>query len=142
MKIRDFADPAVPVVEPDMSVLRAIESLEDQRSGYAFVISCGQPVGVFERDQVLGLVAAIGRELGDLTVGQVMSSNVSWFYWDWELEEVAVGMAEKGVEHSIIRDSKGRILGFVELAHLIKTAAHSIPFPKLELAARSRHAIA
>lgn len=129
MKIELLADPEIPVVSTSMTVAQGLASLDAQRYPYAFVVSAGRPIGWFSKDDAQRRLGA-GADAETTTVGELMRWNVNWFYSDWDSAEVASAMVEKGIDHAVIRDRNGDILGFVEAANLIRSRSRSIPFPR------------
>jgi CBS domain-containing protein len=99
-------------IEPESSVLQAAKRLNDKKIGALIVMDGERLVGVFSERDLVRLVAQKGSEALNLTIGDVMTTQVFGVKPSTTVDECMALMTEKGIRHVPVLDGK-TVLGVV-----------------------------
>lgn len=99
-------------IEPEATVLQAVKRLNDKKIGALIVMDDERLVGVFSERDLVRLVASKGVESLNLTVREVMTTQVFGVKPSTTVDECMALMSEKGIRHVPVLDGK-TVLGVV-----------------------------
>lgn len=127
MKVREVASSAVVTVGPMQTLREAARLMATHRVGSAVVQDAEHLAGILTERDVLKAVAA-GAEPEEVTVQELMTSDVVTVGPDWDLIEAAGEMARRRIRHLVVYDG-GQLLGVLSvrdvLPALLLTKEHS-----------------
>ena len=124
--VGDIASRDVISFTMDCSVKEASKKLADNDIDGAPVIKDGKVVGVFT---LTDLVHAIAEDKEDLTVGELMSTNVVIVNEDLKIANAIEVMLKKSISRLIVADNDQVLLGIVTRTDLINTITNLDQFP-------------
>ena len=110
----------------DCSVKEAAKQLASNVIDGAPVMKNGKVVGVFT---VTDLVQAIAEDKDDLTVGELMSTNVVIVNEDLKIANAIEVMLKKSISRLIIADNDNNLLGIVTRTDLLNIITNLDEFP-------------
>ena len=110
----------------DNSIKDAAKKLAENEIDGAPVMEKGKVVGVFN---VTDLVNAIANDKEDLTVGELMSSNVVIVNEDLKIANAIEVMLKKSISRLIVADNDQNLLGIVTRTDLINIITNLEQFP-------------
>ena len=110
----------------DNSIKDAAKKLAENEIDGAPVMEKGKVVGVFT---VTDLVNAIANDKEDLTVGELMSSNVVIVNEDLKIANAIEVMLKKSISRLIVADNDQNLLGIVTRTDLINIITNLEQFP-------------
>ncbi len=120
MKVIKIAQVPSPTVTVDATVLEAVWSMQNARTGATAVLEDDQLVGIFsERDVMLRVVAA-QRDAAATQVRQVMTSPVKSVREDHDAGDALELMVSNHVRHLPILDSQGSLTGLISIRNLLQ----------------------
>jgi CBS domain-containing protein len=99
-------------IEPEATVQQAVKRLNDKKIGALIVMDDERLVGVFSERDLVRLVATQGAQSLQLTVGEVMTTQVFGVKPSTTVDECMALMTEKGIRHVPVLDGK-TVLGVV-----------------------------
>lgn len=117
MKVREVASSAVVTVGPMQTLREAARLMAKHRVGSAVVQDAEQLAGILTERDVLKAVAA-GTEPEDVTVQELMTSDVVTVGPDWDLIEAAGEMARRRIRHLVVYDG-GQLLGVLSVRDVL-----------------------
>ena len=100
------------------TVLEAIQKMNQHKIGALIVMQSGQVAGIFTERDVLRRVLGVERPPAQVTVAEVMTTDVICVQPDTDLDEVATIMKDKKVRHIPVCDDAGRLHGMVSIGDL------------------------
>ncbi|MBE6508345.1 MAG: CBS domain-containing protein [Methanobrevibacter sp.] len=124
--VGDIASRDVISFSLNCSVKEAAKKLADNEIDGAPVIKDGKVVGVFT---LTDLVQAIANDKEDLSVGQLMSTNVVIVNEDLKIANAIEVMLKKGISRLIVADNDQNLLGIVTRTDLINIITNLEQFP-------------
>ncbi|WP_405267710.1 CBS domain-containing protein [Methanobrevibacter sp.] len=124
--VGDIASRDVISFTMDCSVKDASKKLADNDIDGAPVIKDGKVVGVFT---LTDLVHAIANDKENLTVGELMSTNVVIVNEDLKIANAIEVMLKKSISRLIVADNDNNLLGIVTRTDLINTITNLDQFP-------------
>lgn len=124
--VGDIASKEVISFSVDCTVKDASKKLVSHEIDGAPVIKNGQVVGVFT---LTDLVKAIAEDKEDLTVGELMSTNVVIVNEDMKIANAIEVMLKKSISRLIIADNNHDLLGIVTRTDLIDSMTNLKQFP-------------
>ena len=120
MKVIKIAQVPPPTVRMDATVLEAVWSMQNARTGATAVLEGEQLVGMFsERDVMLRVVAA-QRDASATQVQQVMTSPVKSVTEEQDAGVALELMVSNHVRHLPILDSQGSLAGLISIRNLLQ----------------------
>ena len=120
MKVIKIAQVPPPTVRMDATVLEAVWSMQNARTGATAVLEGEQLVGMFsERDVMLRVVAA-QRDASATQVQQVMTSPVKSVTEEQDAGDALELMVSNHVRHLPILDSQGSLAGLISIRNLLQ----------------------
>ncbi len=120
MKVIRIAQVPPPTVRMDATVLEAVWSMQNARTGATAVLEGEQLVGMFsERDVMLRVVAA-QRDASATQVQQVMTSPVKSVIEEQDAGDALELMVSNHVRHLPILDSQGGLTGLISIRNLLQ----------------------
>lgn len=117
MKVREVASSAVVTVGPMQTLREAARLMAKHRVGSAVVQDAEQLAGILTERDVLKAVAA-GTAPEDVTVQELMTSDVVTVGPDWDLIEAAGEMARRRIRHLVVYDG-GQLLGVLSVRDVL-----------------------
>ncbi|MBR3112485.1 MAG: CBS domain-containing protein [Methanobrevibacter sp.] len=124
--VGDIASRDVISFSMDCSVKDASKKLAENDIDGAPVIKDGKVVGVFT---LTDLVRAIAEDKENLTVGELMSTNVVIVNEDLKIANAIEVMLKKSISRLIVADNNQTLLGIVTRTDLINTITNLDQFP-------------
>ena len=124
--VGDIASRDVISFSLNCSVKEAANKLADNEIDGAPVIKDGKVVGVFT---LTDLVQAIANDQEELSVGQLMSTNVVIVNEDLKIANAIEVMLKKGISRLIVADNDQNLLGIVTRTDLINIITNLEQFP-------------
>lgn len=120
MKVIRIAQVPPPTVTVDATVLEAVWSMQNARTGATAVLEGEKLVGIFsERDVMLRVVAA-QRDAAATQVQKVMTSTVKSVFEDQDAGDALELMVANHVRHLPILDSQGSLTGLISIRNLLQ----------------------
>ncbi len=102
-------------IGPAESVLDAVNKMNQFKIGCLMVMQGDQVVGIFTERDVLRRIIGEGRNVGDVTVGEVMTAEVVCCRPDVDLDDVSAIMKTRRVRHVPVCDDEGKLHGVVSI---------------------------
>lgn len=99
-------------IEPESTVHQAVIRLNEKKIGALIVMDEERLVGVFSERDLVRLVATKGPACLDLTIGEVMTTQVFGVKPSTTVDECMALMSDKGIRHVPVLDGK-TVLGVV-----------------------------
>jgi len=99
-------------IEPEATVLKAVQRLHDKKIGALIVMDEERLVGVFSERDLVRLVATKGEACLQLTIQEVMTSQVFGVKPSTTVDECMALMSDKGIRHVPVLEGK-TVLGVV-----------------------------
>ena len=124
--VGDIASREVISFSPDCNLKEASKKLAFNEIDGAPVIKNGKVVGVFT---VSDLVLAIAEDKEDVTVGDIMSTNVVIVNEDLKIANAIEIMLNKSISRLIIADGDNNLVGIVTRTDLIDSITNLKQFP-------------
>ncbi|WP_298523830.1 CBS domain-containing protein [uncultured Methanobrevibacter sp.] len=124
--VGDIASRDVISFKMDCSIKEAAKKLTANEIDGAPVMKDGKVVGVFT---VTDLVQAIAEDNENLTVGELMSTNVVIVNEDLKIANAIEVMLKKSISRLIIADNDNNLLGIVTRTDLIDSITNLKQFP-------------
>jgi CBS domain-containing protein len=118
MKVREIMSDDVRIANPDDSIARAAQMMEEIDAGVL-------PVG--ENDRLVGMITdrdiairAVGKSLDPQAtrVRDVMTAEVKYCYEDEELDDIAENMADLQVRRLPVLNRQKRLIGIVSVGDI------------------------
>ena len=126
------ADPKVlfakDIVETDfislnggVNALEAAKLMKAKRHGFVIIAAAdGKPIGIVTEWDYVTKVIAEGKNPANLTLREIMSSNLIGVDANWGIGQVARFMTEKGIRRVLVlRD--GEVIGVITVRTLLST---------------------
>jgi CBS domain-containing protein len=105
-------------ISPAATVLEAVKRMNDHGIGALIVMQDDGMIGMFTERDVLRRVMAEMRSPTEVTVAEVMTTEVICVPPTMEIEEASQVMRQKRVRHLPVCDDHGRIVGLVSIGDL------------------------
>jgi CBS domain-containing protein len=119
MQVRDGMSGLVLTVNPGQTLRTAACLMAERNVGAAVVIDPEQPgPGIVTERDVLQSIAA-GEDPDTETVGQHLSSDLTFASPDWSLERAAEAMVAGGFRHLVIVDG-GQLTGILSMRDIVR----------------------
>jgi len=109
----------VSTIQPDESVLEAIQKMADNNIGSLVVVENEKVVGIITERHYAREVALKGRRSLTTPVGKIMSTRVVCARPDQTIEQCMAVMVEKRIRHLPILDDDN-LVGIVSIGDLVK----------------------
>jgi CBS domain-containing protein len=103
---------------PTATVLEATRKMNEHQIGALVVMHEGQVVGMFTERDVLRRVVAEQKPPSQITVGEVMTTEVICIRPDTDLEDASQIMKDKRVRHLPVCDDNGQLHGLISIGDL------------------------
>ena len=97
------------------TVLEAVERMNQLHVGALVVMDDGHLKGMFTERDVLRRVVGLRRNPAEITVGQIMTTNVICCSPKTELEEISSIMKDHRIRHLPVRDHQDDLLGLISI---------------------------
>ena len=109
----------VLTVSPETTVHDAIEQMEDISAGTVIVEEDGKIVGIVAERDVIRKVVLADKELSDVTVSEIMSTNLITVTPETSLDDCMELITEKRIRHlPVLTD--GNLSGIVSIGDIVK----------------------
>jgi arabinose-5-phosphate isomerase len=123
IKVKDLmhTGSALPVVHPDISMIKAVMEISSKRLGLAVVVDNDQRIlGIVTDGDVRRGIEKWDKALFDMKAGEVMSRNPKTISED-ELAAKALSIMENhSITALVVPDEEGRALGIIHLHDILK----------------------
>jgi len=120
MGLLRIAEVPPPIVEPQVSVIDAVNKMARERIGAVAVVENGEIVGIFtERDLMLRVVQP-GRDAAATLVRDVMTTKVMTITEDTTCEEASGVMLLGHLRHLPIVAGDGKVVGLLSMRALLE----------------------
>ena len=110
-------------IGPSESVLDAVHKMNQFKIGCLMVMDAERVMGIFTERDVLRRVIGEGRNVHEVTVGEVMTTEVVCCGPDTDLDDVSAIMKTRRVRHVPVCGDEGRLHGVVSIGDV--NAFHS-----------------
>jgi CBS domain-containing protein len=110
-------------IGPTESVIDAVHKMNQFKIGCLMVMQGDQVMGIFTERDVLRRVIGEGRNVQDVTVGEVMTTEVVCCGPQTDLDDVSAIMQTRRVRHVPVCGDEGRLHGVVSIGDV--NAYHS-----------------
>ena len=110
----------VSTIQPDETVLDAINKMADRDIGSLLVVEDGKVVGIFTERHYAREVFLKGRQSPTTPIREVMSGGVICGSPDQKIDECIALMADKRIRHLPVLDN-GELVGIVSIGDLIRS---------------------
>ena len=110
-------------IGPTESVIDAVHKMNQFKIGCLMVMQGDQVMGIFTERDVLRRVIGEGRNVQDVTVGEVMTTEVVCCGPETDLDDVSAIMKTRRVRHVPVCGDDGRLHGVVSIGDV--NAYHS-----------------
>jgi CBS domain-containing protein len=107
-------------IDPDASILQAIERMAQKQVGALLVLQAEDLVGIITERDYARKVALEGRSSRDSQVKDIMSSNVLCATPDQTVQECMAMMSDKRARHLPILE-QNKVIGLVSIGDLVKS---------------------
>ncbi len=105
----------VHAISPTESVIDAVHKMNQFKIGCLMVMQGDQVMGIFTERDVLRRVIGEGRNVQDVTVGEVMTTDVVCCRPDTDLDDLSGIMKTRRVRHVPVCDDDGKLHGVVSI---------------------------
>ncbi|MCC6424268.1 MAG: CBS domain-containing protein [Phycisphaerales bacterium] len=105
-------------IGPQATVLQATQLMNQHKVGALVVMHEEQVVGMFTERDVLRRVVAEQRLPADVTLADVMTSEVICCEPDMDLDDASTIMQQRRIRHLPICDNDGNLLGMISIGDL------------------------
>ena len=108
----------VATVDRSATVLDAAKLMNGRRIGALVVTSGEHAVGIFTERDLLNRVVAAGKQVGEICVGDVMTSPMACCRRDTPLAECKMVMTDKRIRHlPVVED--GKLFGLISIGDIM-----------------------
>jgi CBS domain-containing protein len=107
-------------IQPDETVLDAIQKMADQNVGSLVVIENGKPVGIFTERHYAREVFLKGRHSPTTPIREIMNTRAIHVSLEQTIEECMAVMTNEAIRHLPVLDH-GKLVGIVSIGDLVKS---------------------
>ena len=126
MGLLRIAEVPPPIVEPQVSVIDAVNKMARDRVGAVAVVENGELMGIFtERDLMLRVVQP-GRDAAATLVRDVMTTKVMTITEASTCEEASAVMLLGHLRHLPIIAGDGKVVGLLSMRALLEERLHDL----------------
>lgn len=119
-QLLDSKDNEVWTIQPDETVLNAIQMMSDKDVGSLVVVQGGKPVGIFTERHYARKVFLKGRHSPTTLIREIMSTRIVCASPEQTIAECMAVMTDKRIRHLPILDH-GKLVGIVSIGDLVKS---------------------
>jgi CBS domain-containing protein len=120
MSLLKIAHVPPATIEPDASVVRAVEVMAEEGVGAVAVVEGSRLRGIFTERDVMLRVVLKGRRPADTKVSEVMTSPVETVAEETSAEEALTHMLDRHLRHLPIVAEDDRLLGMLSIRNLLE----------------------
>ncbi|MGB7157267.1 MAG: CBS domain-containing protein [Tepidisphaeraceae bacterium] len=102
-------------ISPDANVLDAVHRMNQYKIGCLMVMQGDHVAGIFTERDVLRRVIGEGKNVAEVTVGDVMTTEVVCCGPNTDLDDVSAIMKTRRVRHVPVCDDDGKLHGVVSI---------------------------
>jgi CBS domain-containing protein len=129
MQVSDIMTPAAVTDSPSDTVSEASAKMHDQQTGSLLVMEGERLMGIVTERDVLRTVGA-GRDPKEVSLRDVMSTNVVTIGPETALKDAAEIMFEKWFRHLPVVTEQGEVVGIISLRDLLALVAEGMEEPE------------
>lgn len=118
MKLKEFVNARVEMVDPRDTLQRAAEKMGELDIGSLPVCDNGQLVGIITDRDITIRAVATGCDPATMTVREIMTPEVLWCFEDDDVEEAARIMQENQVRRIMVLNEANELVGITSLGEL------------------------
>ena len=108
----------VHCVSPNLTVLQAVEMMNQHKVGAVVVTVYDRVVGMFTERDVMTRVVGEGRNPGHTMIEDVMTADVAFCRMETDIDHVAAMMRTRRIRHLPVCDEEGRLHGMISIGDL------------------------
>ena len=120
MSLLKIAHVPPATIEPDASVVRAVEVMAEEGVGAVAVVEGGRLRGIFTERDVLRKLALSGQDPEKTPVRDLMTTPVELATSETGPGEALATMVERHFRHLPIVDSDGKLLGMLSIRNVLE----------------------
>lgn len=114
-------------VSPDTPVFNAIQKMAELSAGTALVMENDQLVGIISERDFIRKIYLQGKCKEPVTVGEIMSTELTVASPDEQLENCMNAMTEKRIRHLPVAE-EGKVVGVISIGDIVKFMAEQKEF--------------
>ena len=107
-------------IQPDITVFDALKIMADNNIGALLVMSKDKLIGIFSERDYARKVILQGKSSRDITVSEIMVTNVVYVKPDQSVEECMALMTDKRIRHLPALDQE-ELIGIISIGDVVKT---------------------
>lgn len=126
MKVADLMTRDPQIIDPETTLQRAAELMDDLGVGLLPVCEAGRLIGVVTDRDITVRGTAAGQGPGETTVADVMTSDLQWCFEDEDVAEAERLMRDAQIRRLPVLDQNRKIVGVLSLGDLAAKGAHDV----------------
>jgi CBS domain-containing protein len=121
-QILDSKGGTVITISPEASVRQAVNLMHDNRIGALVVSTDGQHIeGIFSERDLVALIAEIGPDVLQRTVGEFMTMQVTCTGPDELVDDLMAQMTDRRIRHLPVVNDDRVLIGLVSIGDAVKS---------------------
>lgn len=117
MQLKDIMSPAVRMIAADASLVDAAIEMSKADIGFLAIVD-QKIVGVLTDRDIIVRAIAEGRDPGETTARDIMTTDIFVLSQDDLVEDAALAMQKRRVRRLLVQDDAGKCVGVVSLGDL------------------------
>ena len=110
----------IATVDPDSTVLHALEIMAENDVGALLVLDGGRLAGVFSERDYARKVILQGKSSKELKVREIMTDKVFYVTPETSIEQCMAIMTDKHIRHLPILENGEKVLGIISIGDVVK----------------------
>ena len=110
----------IAAIEPDATVLHALEIMAENDVGALLVLDGGRLAGVFSERDYARKVILQGKSSKELKVREIMTDKVFYVTPETSIEQCMAIMTDKHIRHLPILENGEKVLGVISIGDVVK----------------------
>ena len=110
----------IATVDPDSTVLHALEIMAENDVGALLVLDGGRLAGVFSERDYARKVILQGKSSKELKVREIMTDKVFYVTPETSIEQCMAIMTDKHIRHLPILENGEKVLGVISIGDVVK----------------------
>jgi CBS domain-containing protein len=109
---KDIIEKDLLLLSAETNVLEGAKAMKEFKHGFALIGATLHPEGIVTEWDILSKVVAEGLDISKVTLGEIMSTNVTYVDAKTGISEVSQIMTEKGVRRILVKEGE-QVVGFI-----------------------------
>jgi CBS domain-containing protein len=126
MKVADLMTRDPQIIDPETTLQRAAELMDDLGVGLLPVCEDGRLIGVVTDRDITVRATAAGQRPGETKVAEVMTSDLRWCFEDEEVADAERLMRDAQIRRLPVLDQNRKIVGVLSLGDLAAKGARDV----------------